>query len=100
MLIEALEPVRLRLIRPMQLGLRRGKRVILDAVVRPEQARLSAPPPGPCERNLIKLAFLAPDLQQAILEGRQPAGLTLQALIEADLPPAWADQRTWAEALE
>ena len=65
----------------------------------PEQAQLGAAPANPYERNLIKLAFLAPDLQAAILEGRQPPTLTLQALIAADLPLAWPDQRAWVAAL-
>ncbi len=44
-------------------------------------------------RNL-KLAFLAPDLTAAILEGRQPANLTADALIKmSDLPRSWALQR-------
>jgi DNA invertase Pin-like site-specific DNA recombinase len=42
----------------------------------------------------LKLAFLAPDIQRDILMGRQPVTLTLSALIDAELPLAWADQRT------
>jgi len=38
-------------------------------------------------------AFLAPDIQRAILEGRQPAGLTAAQLMNAGIPLAWADQR-------
>lgn len=45
------------------------------------------------ERRLAALAFLAPDLQAAIVAGRQPAGLKLQHLLGTDLPLAWADQR-------
>lgn len=44
-------------------------------------------------RRLATLAFLAPDIQTAVLEGRQPVGLTLQSLIEMPLPLAWEDQR-------
>ena len=33
-------------------------------------------------------------IQRDILAGRQPKGLTLSALIETDLPLAWAEQRT------
>ena len=44
-------------------------------------------------RRIAKLAFLAPDIQRALIEGRQPAGLTLQALLEADLPLSWDAQR-------
>ena len=49
--------------------------------------------------NLLKLVFLAPDLQAEILEGRQPPGLTLQSLISSALPTGWADQRAWADSL-
>ncbi|KPL68508.1 hypothetical protein SZ64_10575 [Erythrobacter sp. SG61-1L] len=44
-------------------------------------------------RRLIRLAFLAPDLQQAILEGTQPADLTLDHLIATPVPIDWAAQR-------
>jgi hypothetical protein len=49
-----------------------------------------------CKRHtarLLPLAYLAPDLVQMILEGRQPAALSLQALTAVPLPLAWADQR-------
>jgi hypothetical protein len=45
------------------------------------------------ERRLMQLAFLAPDLQRAILDGRHPIGMNLQSLIDALIPPAWEDQR-------
>lgn len=44
-------------------------------------------------RRLIALAFLAPDLQQAILEGTQPADLTLEHLLAKPLPLEWQAQR-------
>jgi DNA invertase Pin-like site-specific DNA recombinase len=44
-------------------------------------------------RRLLALAFLAPDLQQAILEGTQPADLTLEHLLAKPLPAAWDAQR-------
>jgi len=44
--------------------------------------------------SLLKLSFLAPDIQRDILAGRQPKGLTLSGLVDADLPLAWAEQRT------
>lgn len=47
----------------------------------------------PHHRSMAQLAFLAPDLQSAILEGRQPAGLTLESLLGKSLPVAWSDQR-------
>ena len=43
-------------------------------------------------RKRVRLAFLSPDLQAAILDGRQPAGLTLDRLLGS--PPAllWSEQ--------
>lgn len=45
-------------------------------------------------RRILKLAFLAPDIQRAILTGRQPKSLTLAALADLDLPLLWQTQRT------
>ena len=44
-------------------------------------------------RKVLRLAFLAPDIQQAILAGRQPVTLTLTALTETELPLLWTEQR-------
>ena len=41
----------------------------------------------------FKLAFLAPDIQLAILSGTQPRGLLLKDLIYQSLPRAWPEQR-------
>ncbi len=46
-------------------------------------------------RNLGRLAFLAPDLQRALIEGRVPPTLTSERLIGGELPLSWADQRVW-----
>ena len=51
------------------------------------------------ERNLRRLAFLAPDIQRAILEGRQPVGVTLQVLMQAEPPPSWRAQAEWVVGL-
>jgi len=45
-------------------------------------------------RRLLTLAFLAPDIIEAILEGRQPADLTAERLTRQPLPLAWSAQRT------
>jgi hypothetical protein len=50
-------------------------------------------PERPYDRQLCLMAFLAPDIQQAILEGRQPADLNLERLVRQPFPLAWADQR-------
>ena len=45
--------------------------------------------------RLVRLSYLAPDITQAILDGRQPRDLTAQKLLERSrLPLAWHDQRT------
>lgn len=41
----------------------------------------------------LRLAFLAPDIVDAILEGRQPPALTAGQLIRSNLPLEWGDQR-------
>jgi hypothetical protein len=42
--------------------------------------------------RLLRLTLLAPDIQEAILEGRQPKGMQLEALTKA-MPRAWEEQR-------
>ncbi|MDX5361915.1 MAG: recombinase family protein [Alphaproteobacteria bacterium] len=53
---------------------------------------LEAAPDTPYRRRLVRLAFLAPDLQRAILEGRQPAHLTLGRIRDERLPLSWSEQ--------
>ena len=44
--------------------------------------------------RLVRLSYLAPDITQAILDGRQPPDLTAEKLLEhSRLPLAWPDQR-------
>ena len=44
--------------------------------------------------RLVRLSYLAPDITQAILDGRQPRDLTAVKLLEhSRLPLAWRDQR-------
>lgn len=47
---------------------------------------------APFLTRTMRLAQLAPDLVEAILDGRQPRGLTLEALREP-LPSDWSGQR-------
>jgi DNA invertase Pin-like site-specific DNA recombinase len=42
--------------------------------------------------RLLNCSFLAPDIVEAILDGRQPADLTVQKLLHS-LPLAWTEQR-------
>ena len=45
--------------------------------------------------RLVRLSYLAPDITQAILDGRQPSHLTADKLLaHSRLPLPWHDQRT------
>lgn len=44
-------------------------------------------------RRLSRLAFLAPDIQAAVIAGRQPAGFTLKRLMAHPIPADWSEQR-------
>lgn len=57
-----------------------------------EIAKRFGRPPGYFAR-LLRLNYLAPDIIMAILDGRQPSGLTRKKLINANLPMDWSLQR-------
>jgi site-specific DNA recombinase len=42
--------------------------------------------------KLIRLSWLSPEIATAIVEGRQPRGLTARQLLEGELPVAWHAQ--------
>jgi site-specific DNA recombinase len=44
--------------------------------------------------RVMRVAFLAPDLKRAILDGVQPTGLTLQRVQDQEMPLAWQRQRS------
>lgn len=52
-----------------------------------------AAPESAYHRKLCRLAFLAPDIQQRILAGRQPTGMNLENLMARDVPTSWRAQR-------
>jgi hypothetical protein len=114
--VDSAHPDRLRIEVPLRIRNRRGRTSIqlaqepetcfdeimigalrrAHAAIKLDRQRLPilAKAPGTLyERRLTRLAFLAPDLQAAILEGRQPAHLTLEQLIERPLPIDWEQQR-------
>jgi len=43
--------------------------------------------------RLIHLTLLAPDIIEAIVEGREPAGLSIDTLMHGDYPDDWPGQR-------
>ena len=47
--------------------------------------------------RLLRLTLLAPDIVEAILEGRQSKGLQLKELTRA-MPSEWEEQRKWLRA--
>ena len=59
---------------------------------------LDAAPATSYRRRLVRLAFLAPELQRDILAGRQPPGLTLESLMRARTPTLWSGQKAAAES--
>jgi site-specific DNA recombinase len=50
---------------------------------------------GRCRKRLTKLlriSWLAPEIMQSILDGKQPANLTTSTLLNGDLPLSWSEQ--------
>ena len=54
---------------------------------------IEAAPVSPYDRNILRLAFLAPDIQQAIMSGRQPPHLSLEKIRYMPIPLSWNEQR-------
>ena len=106
---------RITVLLPVTLPRRGGRRLVLPAQERQAQpdpvliaalrkahamlARergmpvIEAAPVSPYDRMVLRLAFLAPDIQRAIIEGRQPQHLNLEYFKSVDLPLAWSKQR-------
>jgi site-specific DNA recombinase len=77
-------------------GLRSGHRILAGlggSIGRPETLGADQTPLSTYERRLACLAFLAPDIQAQILEGRHPPGLTLEGVLSKGVPLSWEDQR-------
>jgi len=67
-------------------ALRQGE--FVDTAEIAQRFRLS----DPHVRRLLRLTYLAPDIVEAIVEGRQPRILTVKLLLK-NIPLDWADQR-------
>jgi len=118
---DAADPQQLRLTVPIRMRLRGGRTWILGSK-QPESCRdpilikalrtahgmvgidetglptLEAAPASPYLRRLVRLAFLAPDLQRAILAGKQPPGLSLEQLMRTPIRMLWSEQAAMLEA--
>ncbi len=75
---------------------------VLIAALRKAHAMLSndrgfpvmeAAPVSPYDRKILRLAFLAPDIQQAIMSGRHPQHLLLEKIQYMPIPLSWKEQR-------
>ena len=78
-------------------ALRKAHRMVL---LNRGQPVLKTAPASRYDRELLRLAFLAPDMQHDILAGHQPPTLTLEALRHMDIPLCWTQQRRvlgWAD---
>ena len=105
-----------RVLLPLALPLRGGRRLVIAgsrSSPRPDRTLVQAlrrahrmlsrdrsglptietSPRSPYERKLLRLAFLAPDIQRDILEGRHPRTLNLEQLMQTSIPPGWDEQR-------
>ncbi|SLN77039.1 recombinase family protein [Oceanibacterium hippocampi] len=68
--------------------LKSGEATSARAIAREEQVT------GSYVSRFLKLAFLAPDIVEAILDGRHPVDLTAERLlVHQDLPLSWDEQR-------
>ena len=113
---DPIDPTQLRLTLPIRAVLRGGRTMLIEAeapgprpdpvLIRALRAAhamvdmddsglpvLDAAPSSPYHRRLVRLAFLAPDIQRAILTGGQPPDLTLEQLTRRRLPLLWSEQR-------
>ena len=88
-----LRPINRVLVRALKVGHAALKTAGLPLEAKTEALIEGTAPPNAHDRKLCLLAFLAPDIQSAILDGRQPANLTLEQLTSEDLPLDWAAQR-------
>ena len=78
-------------------ALRRAHRMLRRDVQ--GQPIIDVGPASAYERKILRLAFLAPGLQQDILAGKQPRALRLETFLKCEVPLAWSAQRTalgWA----
>ncbi|MCF6446198.1 hypothetical protein L1065_15715, partial [Nereida sp. MMG024] len=68
----------------------------LDAILSGQSFTKVAEQTGISKRriqSLITLAMLAPDLQEAVLNGQQPTNMTSDRLLKKGVPLLWEDQR-------
>lgn len=57
------------------------------------QPVVTAAPTSPYLRRILRLAFLAPDIQRSIIEGTLPLRFNLEHLVHSEIPLDWEAQR-------
>jgi len=84
-------------VNPLVKAIARGFRYrgMMDSGEYPTQAALAAKlgVSRTYMNRLIRLTLLAPDIIESIVEGREPAGLSVDALTHGEYPDDWAGQR-------
>lgn len=80
-------------------ALRTARRIATGAGLIGDASKATAAPANAYERRLALLAFLSPDLQTMILNGKQPAGVSLEQILKNPPPLAWSDQPSWLSRL-
>jgi hypothetical protein len=80
-------------------ALRTARRIATGAGLIGDASKATAAPANSYERRLALLAFLSPDLQTMILNGKQPAGVSLEQILKNPPPLAWSDQPSWLSKL-
>lgn len=73
-------------------GLSGGDGVLLETIADEEQLNQS------CASCMLRVAFLAQDRKQAVLDGTTPEALSLYAIMRRGLPLDWNDQRAMFSA--
>ena len=83
---------------PMQIRKRGGRKLIETGVHASIEALARAEKINPSNvGRVLRLTLLAPEIIEAIMEGRQPAGMTMAGLLTG-FPVVWAEQRAAIEA--
>jgi len=65
----------------------------------PDDLMSATAPATQHDRQVCRLALMAPEIQRRILAGHQPRGLRLKRVLKTPMPLAWADQKAWLEAV-
>ena len=82
-------------------ALREAHRILerLNASLFARTADVAKAPSTTYDTRLVRLAYLAPDIQRDILCGQALTGVPVGRLMASEIPLAWPDQRRWLRHL-